>query len=74
MAFKRFVQVGRVVLVNYGPQTGKLAVVVEIISTNRVLVDGPTLGVRRQELSLRRVTLTDFVLEIQKGAKTSAVK
>lgn len=34
--FKRFVQVGRVVLVNEGPSKGKLAVIVEIIDHKRV--------------------------------------
>jgi large subunit ribosomal protein L14e len=34
--FKRFVEVGRVVLVNDGPSAGKLATIVEIIDHNRV--------------------------------------
>ena len=34
--FKRYVQVGRVVLLNDGPQKGSLAVIVEIIDHNRV--------------------------------------
>ena len=38
-AFKRFVEVGRVVLVNEGPSAGKLAVIVEIIDHNRVRID-----------------------------------
>lgn len=70
MAFTRFVQVGRVVLINYGADTGKLAVIVEIISTNRVLID----GFKRQEISLRRVTLTDVTIDIAKGAKSAVVK
>lgn len=74
MVFTRFVEVGRVVLVNYGPLTGKLAVVVEIISTNRVLLEGPTTGVRRQEMSLRRVKLTDVTVPLKRGAKSAAVR
>lgn len=34
--FKRFVEVGRVVLLNDGPSAGKLATIVEIIDHNRV--------------------------------------
>lgn len=34
--FKRFVEVGRVVLVNDGPSAGKIAVIAEIIDHNRV--------------------------------------
>lgn len=74
MVFTRFVEPGRVVLVNYGPYINKLAVIVEIINTNRVLIDGPTTGVKRHELSLRRVKLTDVVITIKKGAKSGAVK
>lgn len=35
-SFKRFVEVGRVVLINQGEFAGKLAVVVEIIDHNKV--------------------------------------
>lgn len=35
-SFKRYVEVGRVVLINQGPSEGKLAVVAEIIDHNRV--------------------------------------
>ncbi len=38
MSFNRFVQVGRVVLINYGPLEGKLAVIVDIIDNNKVRV------------------------------------
>lgn len=72
--FKKFVEVGRVVLINYGPLSGKLAVIVEIITTSRVLVDGPTTGVKRQEISLRRVSLTDFKLDVPRAVKTAALK
>jgi large subunit ribosomal protein L14e len=74
MAFTKFVEVGRVALINFGPLAGKLAIIVEIISTNRVLIDGPTTGVKRQEISLRRVSLTDVTISIPRGAKTSVVK
>ena len=36
MSFNRFVQAGRVVLINYGPLEGKLAVIVDIIDNNKV--------------------------------------
>ena len=74
MVFTKFVEVGRVILINYGPLSGKLAVISDIINTNRVLIDGPTLGIRRQEISLRRVTLTEFIIEVQRGAKTTEIR
>ena len=73
MVFKRFVEVGRVIVVNYGPLTGKLAVIVDILTTTKVIIQGLKGGVRRQELSLRRVTLTDYKLDIKRGAKREEV-
>ena len=73
MVFKRFVEVGRVIIINYGPLTGKLAIIVDILTTTKVLVQGLKGGVRRQELSLRRVTLTDYKVDIKRGAKKEEV-
>ncbi len=54
--------------------TGKLVVIVDILNTSRVLVDGPTTGVRRQEISIHRIQLTDFVLSVPRGIKRHALK
>jgi large subunit ribosomal protein L14e len=48
MPFKKFVEIGRVAYVNSGPEAGKIAAIVNVIDQNRVLIDGPTSGVRRQ--------------------------
>ncbi len=74
MVFRKFVEVGRAVFINYGPLAGRVAVIVDIINTSRVLIDGPTSGVRRQEISLRRVSLTDFVLEITRSTNSATLK
>jgi hypothetical protein len=34
--YSRFVQLGRVVLINYGPDAGKLATIIDIVDQNRV--------------------------------------
>ncbi len=73
MVFRRFVEVGRVIIINYGPLVGKLAVIVDVLTTTKVLIQGLKGGVRRQELSLRRVTLTDYKLDIKRGAKAEEV-
>lgn len=39
--YTRYVEVGRVALVNYGEDTGKLCVIVDIVDQNKALVDGP---------------------------------
>ena len=73
MVFKKFVEVGRVIIINYGPLTGKLAVIVDILTTTKVIVQGLKGGVKRQELSLRRVTLTDYKIDIKWSAKREEV-
>jgi large subunit ribosomal protein L14e len=58
----------------YGPDAGKLATIVEIIDHGRVLVDGPTTGVERQAVSLKRATLTPILLEkIPRGIKSMSL-
>lgn len=34
--FQRFVEIGRIVLIQYGPDAGKLATIVDIVDQNRV--------------------------------------
>ena len=36
MPFSRMAEIGRVVIVNYGPETGKLLVISDIVDQNRV--------------------------------------
>ncbi|KAM3143472.1 hypothetical protein pb186bvf_004533 [Paramecium bursaria] len=75
MVFTKFVEVGRVVKVNYGPDEGKLAVVVEILNDKRVLIDGPTTGVKRQLIPIRRLTLTKFAVKsVLRGSRSSFIK
>ena len=61
MVFKRYVEVGRVVLVSFGPDEGKLATIVDIIDQNKCLIDGPLgiNGVGRKVVSYKRLALTD---------------
>lgn len=73
--FKRFVEVGRVVLVNDGPSAGKLAVIAEIIDHNRALIDGPATGVPRQQFPYRHLILTPYTLaKLPRAAGSGAVK
>lgn len=37
--FKRFVEIGRVALVNYGEDYGRLVVIVDVVDQNRVRTD-----------------------------------
>lgn len=70
----KFVEVGRVVLIDKGVYAGKLATIVEIIDHKRVLVDGPKTKVPRQSISLAHVTLTDLVIaKLPRAAGQTAV-
>eukprot|EP01033_Poteriospumella_lacustris_P011757 gene11757-8376_t len=63
MPFTKFVEVGRVVVITYGPDLGKLATIVDIIDGKRVLIDGPQgiTGVHRQVIGTKRIQLTGVV-------------
>merc|ERR1711934_1045847 len=72
----RFVEVGRVVLINYGPDEGKLATIIDIVDQNKCLIDGPSeiTGVSRQVISYSRIALTDHVVKIQRNAREKTLK
>ncbi|KAI0260319.1 60S ribosomal protein L14 [Gloeopeniophorella convolvens] len=73
--FTRFVEVGRVVLLKSGPQTGHIAVIVEIIDHNRAIIDGPTTGVPRQAFPYRHLALTPLVVaKLPRAAGSGIVK
>ncbi|KAH6890128.1 60S ribosomal protein L14 [Coprinopsis sp. MPI-PUGE-AT-0042] len=73
--FTRFVEVGRVVLLNKGPFSGKIAAITEIIDQSRVLIDGPSTGVPRQSFPLKHVTLTSLkVTGLPRAAGSGVVK
>ncbi|TFY62096.1 hypothetical protein EVJ58_g4089 [Rhodofomes roseus] len=67
--FKRFVEVGRVVLLTSGPQAGHIAVIAEIIDHNRCPIrshrpssTAPQPACPAQSFPYRHLTLTPFVL------------
>ncbi|EDR01352.1 60S ribosomal protein L14 [Laccaria bicolor S238N-H82] len=73
--FKRFVEVGRVVLLKSGPFSGKIAVIAEIIDHNRAIIDGPTTGVPRQSYPYKHLTLTPLKLSaLPRAAGTKKVR
>ncbi len=72
---KRLVEAGRVCLINYGNNTGKLAVIVQVIDNKRVLIDGPSTvnGVPRQVMPIKRLSLTSLKVNISPGARIVAL-
>ena len=71
MVFKRHVEVGRVVLIDFGPEKGKLATIIDIVDQNKCLIDGPSeiTGVSRQVIGYGRIRLTDLTVKIQRNAR-----
>lgn len=65
-------EIGRVVLVNYGPEYGKLLVISDVVDQNRALVDHPN-EVRRQ-MNFKRLALTPYKIEIPRLAKKKVLK
>lgn len=72
MGYNKFVQVGRVARINYGPQEGKLATIVDIVTDKRVLVDGENIS--RQVIPVSRLQLTKQVVKVGRGARTGALR
>ncbi|KAJ8512157.1 hypothetical protein OPV22_002591 [Ensete ventricosum] len=60
--FKRYVEIGRVALVNYGKEYGRLVVIVDVIDQNRALVDA--LDMVRGQMNFKRLSLTDIRIDI----------
>lgn len=75
MVFKRYVEVGRVVLINYGPDAGKLATIIDVVDQNKCMVEGPEeiTGVARQVIPYKRIALTDLTVKIQRNARSTTL-
>lgn len=73
--YSRFAEIGRVVLINYGPDAGKLATIVDIIDHSQALIDGPAniTGVGRQVINFKWLQLTDLKANGKKEGKTVAI-
>eukprot|EP00262_Sarcandra_glabra_P011315 TRINITY_DN27179_c0_g1_i1.p1 TRINITY_DN27179_c0_g1~~TRINITY_DN27179_c0_g1_i1.p1 ORF type:complete len:135 (+),score=31.70 TRINITY_DN27179_c0_g1_i1:102-506(+) len=71
MPFKRYVEIGRVALVNYGKEYGKLVVIVDVIDQNRALVDAPDMV--RGQMNFKRLSLTDIKIDIPRIPKKKSL-
>jgi len=73
--FTRFVEIGRVVLINYGPYAGKIAVIIDVIDQNRALVSGPQklTGCPRHAINFKRIVLTDIKIKVARGVRQKAL-
>merc|ERR1711936_717240 len=74
MPFKRFVEIGRIAVLQDGPKTGEIAAIVDVIDQNRVLLDGPCSGVGRQEYRIKNLHLTPIKISFPFSARTKVVR
>merc|ERR1712060_440309 len=74
MPFKRFVEIGRIAVLQDGPKTGEIAAIVDVIDQNRVLLDGPCSGVGRQEYRIKNLHLTPLKITFPFSARTKVVR
>lgn len=72
--YTKFVQVGRVVLVEDKKRNKKLAVIVDILDHNRALIDCPSTGIDRQIISFKRLSLTKYTMALPRGARSKTVR
>jgi large subunit ribosomal protein L14e len=73
MPYTQFVEVGRVALISFGSLVDQLAVIADIIDDKRVLVDLVKAVGSRQVISVRRLKLTDFKLNVPRAAPSSDI-
>uniref|UniRef100_A0A914PY42 Large ribosomal subunit protein eL14 n=1 Tax=Panagrolaimus davidi TaxID=227884 RepID=A0A914PY42_9BILA len=74
MIFTKFVEIGRVAYIAKGKDEGKLAVIINVVDGNKVLVDGPSTGVLRAVVNLKALQLTKFKVPVRVGQRTGGVK
>merc|ERR1711924_129490 len=72
--FQRLVEPGRLCYINDGSDEGKMCTIVDIIDHHRVVIDGPTSGVSRQQVPIGCLSLTDFKTVICRGARAKTLK
>ena len=57
------VQIGRIVYINYGADSQKLAIVRDFVNTKKIIIDTPNGTVQRQVISVKRVEPTKYILK-----------
>ncbi|KAJ8303555.1 hypothetical protein KUTeg_019951 [Tegillarca granosa] len=70
----RFVEIGRVAFIAYGPDKGKLCTIVDVIDQNRALIDGPCSGVSRKSMNFKTLHLTKLKLTLPRSVRSGILK
>ena len=70
----RFVEIGRVAYIAYGPDQGKLCAIVDVIDQNRALIDGPCTGVSRKQINFKSIHLTGIKLTMPRSLRNGLLR
>eukprot|EP01061_Rhynchopus_euleeides_P006228 TRINITY_DN152_c0_g1_i1.p1 TRINITY_DN152_c0_g1~~TRINITY_DN152_c0_g1_i1.p1 ORF type:complete len:157 (+),score=69.52 TRINITY_DN152_c0_g1_i1:64-534(+) len=77
----RFIQVGRVVLIKRGKYENKIAVILDVIDANRILVDSPAhadsgvwCGIPRHVVTMKDIEPTPVLAKVPRGARLPTLK
>ena len=73
MPYTQFVEVGRICLISFGPLVDQLAVIVDIVDENRVLIDVISSEESRQTIPIKRLKLTEFKVAINKAGDRAEI-
>eukprot|EP00227_Mantoniella_beaufortii_P013581 CAMPEP_0197575854 /NCGR_PEP_ID=MMETSP1326-20131121/1094_1 /TAXON_ID=1155430 /ORGANISM="Genus nov. species nov., Strain RCC2288" /LENGTH=128 /DNA_ID=CAMNT_0043138683 /DNA_START=79 /DNA_END=462 /DNA_ORIENTATION=+ len=74
MVLTRFVEIGRVCMINYGKYEGALVVILDVANASRVLVQGlPGSPIGRELMNIKRMALTDHKITIGRNARTKTI-
>jgi large subunit ribosomal protein L14e len=70
------IEIGRVCLINRGPDNGKICTIIDVVDQNRALVDGPAdvTGIHRQTISFRALALTPIVVSVTRNARPKTLR
>ena len=58
---ERYVEIGRMVFINFGPSHGKFGIIIDILDKNRCLIDGPS---GRQIINSKRLKISKIKIKI----------
>jgi len=72
MRGEMYFEIGRLCSINYGPDNGKICVILDFVDNTRALIDGPACrtGVQRQTIPFSRLSLTRIKIKIYRACRT----
>jgi len=64
--------IGRVCCINYGPDAGKICVIIDFVDSTRALIDGPAslTGVIRRTIPFKRLSVTSLKVTILRACRS----